>query len=87
MVPTLKIARLFGVVALAGFGLAGCDEAALGTLGGTGSGGSSAATATGGAPGDEVFTRDEKGCLYQTIEGSQIPIVDERGRQQCDRLS
>lgn len=52
-------------------------------------GGGTATPALGGASGaagDEVFTRDEKGCLYQRIEGTLVPIVDERGRKECSRL-
>jgi hypothetical protein len=54
---------------------------------GTGGVGGAPASPTGGAPGDEVFTRDEKGCLYQKIEGTLVPIVDASGRKMCDLLS
>lgn len=78
-----RISILGAVIAIAG--LAGCDEAALTGAGGLVAPGGGAAT--GSAPGDSAFSRDENGCLYEDIGGAKVAIVDASGRQKCDRLS
>ena len=74
--------RTLAILALAALPLAGCDEAAMGALGGTpalGGGGGSAAI------GDSAFVRDERGCLYEMIGGARVPIVGPDGRHDCAR--
>lgn len=67
---------------ICGVFLAACDETTTGA-----GGGGYATPSAGGASGDEIFTRDEKGCLYQRIEGNLLPIVNSSGRQMCDTFS
>ncbi|WP_238367610.1 hypothetical protein [Mesobacterium pallidum] len=73
----------FAAAVIAITGLGACDEAALTGIGA----GPSLGAASGSAPGDSAFSRDEKGCLYEDIGGAKVAIVDASGRQKCDTLS